>query len=63
MGTIFKKLLEPYSSVLDNKQAACKSAVHAMRKISDDPDIEAVLLVYASNAFNTLNRNVALLNV
>ena len=45
------------------QQAGCESAAHAMRKISDDPDIEVVLLVDASNAFNTLNRNVALLNI
>lgn len=40
------------------QQAGGESAVHAMRKISDDPDTEAVLLVNVSNAFNTLNRNV-----
>ena len=45
------------------QQAGGESAVHAMRKISDDPDTEAVLLVNVSNAFNTLNRNVALLNI
>ena len=34
-----------------------------MRMIYEDPSNEAVLLVDATNAFNTLNRNVALLNV
>ena len=34
------------------KQAGCEAAVHAMRATCDDPDTEAILLVYVSNAFN-----------
>ena len=34
-----------------------------MRKIYEDPDTEAVLLIDASNAFNALNRKVALHNI
>ena len=34
-----------------------------MRKIENGPDTEAVLLVDATNAFNTLNRKAALLNI
>ena len=37
--------------------------MHAMRAIYDDPSTEAVLLVDASNAFNNLNRQVALHNI
>ena len=42
--------------------AGIESAVHAMRSIFLKEDTEAVLLVDASNAFNALNRQVALRN-
>ena len=45
------------------QQTGCEAAVHAMRELSNDPDTEAILLVDASNAFNLLNRKVALLNI
>ena len=38
-------------------------AVHAMRQIFDDTNTQAVLLVDASNAFNNLNCQTALLNI
>ena len=42
-------------------QSGVKAAIHAMRKIFQDPECMAVLLVVdANNAFNSLNRNVAL---
>ena len=43
-------------------EAGCEAAVHAMTKIFSDDSIEAVILVDASNAFNRLNRQAALLN-
>ena len=45
------------------QQSGCEAAVHAMRQIFDDPNTHAVLLVDASNAFNNLNRQTALLNI
>ena len=39
-----------------------ETAIHAMRSIYSAKDTEAVLLVDASNAFNSLNRQVALRN-
>ena len=42
-------------------QAGSEAAVHAMRSVFEDASSEAVLLVDASNAFNSLNRKVALL--
>ena len=49
--------------VCAGQQAGCEAAVHAMREISEDRNTDAILLVDASNAFNTLNRKVALLNI
>lgn len=34
----------------------CEAAIHTTRSIFDDPDCEAILLVDATNAFNSLNR-------
>ena len=45
------------------QRAGCEAAVHAMREIFADQDTEGVLLVDASNAFNSLNRHAALLNM
>ena len=41
----------------------CEAALHAMKWIFSSPSVDAVLLVDASNAFNELNRQVALCNV
>ena len=41
----------------------CEGAVHAVRNIFDSVECEAVLFVDASNAFNSLNRNLALINI
>ena len=43
--------------------SGCEAAVHAMRQVFQSPDTEATLLVDASNAFNSLNRQVALQNI
>jgi hypothetical protein len=45
------------------QDAACEAGIHAMRGIFEDETTEAVLLVDASNAFNSLNRQVTLRNV
>ena len=41
----------------------CEAACHAMKQIFDAEDCEAVILVDATNAFNSLNRATALLNI
>ena len=43
--------------------AGCEAAKAAMRRIHESQDTEAVILADASNAFNSLNREVALRNI
>ena len=45
------------------QQAGCESIIHAMQAVYEDETCEEVLLVDASNAFNSINRNVFLHNV
>ena len=40
-----------------------EAAIHAMRRTYDQEDTEAIMLVDAENAFNKLNRKVALKNI
>ena len=49
--------------VCAGKYAGFESLIHAMRTIYEDQSAQTVLLVDASNAFNSVNRNVFLLNV
>ena len=49
--------------VYAGQRGGSEAAVHAMRHILQDANSEAVLLVDATNAFNSLNRQVALQNV
>ena len=43
--------------------AGAEAAIHAISTLYSDPETEAVLLVDATNAFNLLNRQAALLNM
>ena len=45
------------------QDAGCEAAVHAMRTVFDTDTTDAILLVDATNAFNNLNRLVALHNI
>ena len=44
-------------------ESGAEAAIHAMRVIFEDSECDAVILVDASNAFNSLNRQVALHNI
>ena len=43
--------------------SGCEAAVHAMQEVFQAPSTEGVILVDASNAFNSLNRETALRNI
>src|SRR6478609_4294633 len=43
--------------------AGVESAIHAMRGFLDDDDSDGILLIDADNAFNRVNRAVALWNI
>ena len=49
--------------VCAGQQAGCEAAIHSVREIFDEPGCEAVMLVDASNAFNTLNRKATIHNI
>ena len=40
--------------------SGCEAAVHAMQHIYESPETEAIIIVDASNAFNSLNKQRAL---
>ena len=44
-------------------EAGCEAAIHAMKEIMSSDETQGVLLVDASNAFNTINRQAALHNI
>ena len=44
-------------------KAGAEAAIHSMRPIFEDSSTEAVILVDAKNAFNSINRKVALHNI
>ena len=44
-------------------QSVAEAAMHSMKEIFDDEQTDAVILVDASNTFNSLNRNAALHNI
>ena len=43
--------------------SGCETAVHATREVFDEFEVEGALLVDATDAFNALNRKVALQNM
>ena len=45
------------------QEGGCESTVHALNKMFEEEDREAVLLVDATNAYNSLNRATSLLNI
>lgn len=50
-------------TVCASQTAGCEASIHAMNNIYKENDVEAVILVAASNAFNSINREGFLHNV
>ena len=50
------------SQLCAGQDAGCEAAIHAMEHIFAEESTEGMILVDATNAFNTLNRQVTLLN-
>ena len=48
------------TQVCAGHRAGCEAVIHALRQVFSSLEAEAVLLVDAGNAFNRLNRAVAL---
>jgi len=51
------------SQLCAGQDSGCEAAIHAVRELFTCPDTEAVLLIDASNAFNSLARQTTLLNI
>ena len=51
------------SQLCAGQDGGCEAAVHAVRRLFESSDCEAVLLIDVSNAFNFLNRHTALRNI
>ena len=51
------------SQLCAGQDSGCEAAIHAVRELYGQSDIEAILLIDASNAFNCLARNTALMNI
>ena len=45
------------------QEAGCEAAIHAVDELFELPDIDAAILVDATNAFNSLNRENTLRNI
>ena len=51
------------SQLCAGQRAGCEAAVHAMNKRLEQAEVEGLLFVDASNAFNSLNRSLMLHNI
>ena len=45
------------------EEAGCKAGIHTMTNLFKDDGVQAMLMLDASNAFNSLNREAALRNI
>ena len=45
------------------QDGGCEVAIHAVHELFNHPDTKVILLIDTSKAFNSLTRNMALLNI
>ena len=57
-----KRLLDPHQLCAWQK-SGCEAAIHVLEELFHEDTTEGILLIDASNAFNTLNRQATLMNV
>ena len=62
IGRDIVKSVDPLQ-LCSGQEGECEAAVHAMRQLFRSPKTEGILLVDATNAFNTINRPAALHNI
>ena len=60
---IMKVVKDDVMTSVGSLQLGCEAAIHAMHDIFEDTEREAVLLVDADNAFNSINRKALLHNI
>jgi hypothetical protein len=65
MEVVKEDIQKPAGSVqlCAGQPGGCEAAIHGMRSIWEDEDTDAVLLIDAANAFNSINREAMLENV
>ena len=64
MSTFSKDVARASSDAqMCGRSSGSEAAIHAMRRMFDNENTDAVILVDAANAFNKLNRNVLLHNI
>ena len=52
-----------YLQLCAGQEAGCEAAIHAMHKVFESNETEAILIVDAENAFNSINRKALLHNI
>ena len=45
------------------QEAGCEAVIHAMHRMLESNETEAILMIDAENAFNSINRKVLLRNI
>ena len=65
MKVIGKKVLQAAGplQLCAGQNAGSEAAIHALRELFERPETEVIIIVDARNAFNNLNRQVALRNI
>ena len=65
MAVVKEDVIQTSSRVqlCSGQEAGCEAAIYSMRQLFDDEETEAILLVDAADAFNSINRIALLRNI